>query len=98
MSIYAQLLLLAWVVVFIVDLSGVTGSVAGWLGRDRLRRPWSCSLCMTWWVCLAWAAATGSLSVPVIAYTAALAWGAQYVRALAVALDDFIKRIIDKIR
>lgn len=97
MNIYAQLLLIAWVVVFLIDLSGVTGSVAGWLGRERLRRPWSCSLCMTWWTCLAWAAVTGNLSVPVIAFIAVLAWGAQYIRALAVALDDFIKRLINKI-
>lgn len=98
MSIYAQLLLLAWVVVFIVDLSGVTDSVAGWLGRERLRKPLSCSLCMTWWTGLAWALATGTFSVGVLAYIAALAWCAQYFRALAVALDDFIKRLINKIK
>lgn len=97
MSIYLQLLLLAWVVVFIVDLSGVTYELARWLRRERLRKPWSCSLCMTWWTGLVWAVATGSLSVPVVAYVAALAWGSSILRGLAVAVFDILQKLINKI-
>lgn len=97
MSIYLQLLLLSWVVVFVVDLSGITDTVAGWLGRKALRKPWSCSLCLTWWCGLIWAAATGCLSWAVVAYIAALAWCAKYLREILVCINDFILRIIHKI-
>ena len=96
-NIYLELLLLCWVVVFIVDLSGITDSVAGWLHRTRLRKPWSCSLCMTWWTGLAWSLATARLSIPVLAYIAALAWAAHYIREVAVCLDDALLRIIHKL-
>lgn len=97
MSIYVQLLLLAWVVVFIIDLSGVTDEAARWLGRERLRKPLSCSLCMTWWTGLAWSIATGSFSVPVLAYIAALSWASSLIRGLAVAVWELINKLINKI-
>lgn len=97
MSIYLQLLLLAWVVVFIIDLSGITTEAARWLGRERLRKPLSCSLCMTWWTGLAWAIAVGQFSVPVLAYIAALAWCSSLLRSLAQNIYDLILKLINKI-
>lgn len=97
MSIYLQLLLLSWVVVFIVDLSGAADSAARWLGRTRLRKPWSCSLCMTWWACLVWAAVSGELSVAVVAYIAALAWASSLIRGLATAVFEIINKLINKL-
>lgn len=80
MNIYIELLLLTVVVVFIVDLSGFTESWTAGLARalsggrsSRLRwsgRPFSCSLCMTWWICLAWALIRGRLTIPVLAASA----------------------------
>lgn len=97
-DIYFELLLLCWVVVFVVDLSGITDSVAGWLRRPALRKPWSCSLCMTWWTCLAWSLATARFSIPVLAYIAALSWAAHYFREVAVCIDDTLLRIIHKLK
>ena len=98
MNIYIQLLLLAWVVVFIVDLSDVTGELASWLHREKLRKPWSCSLCMTWWTGLIWALTTGSLTWGVVAYLAALAFFTNPLALLADNLREFIIKLINKIK
>lgn len=97
MSIYVQLLLLAWVVVFIVDLSGVTDEAAHWLGRERLRKPFSCSLCMTWWLSLAWIIIAGQFSFETVAYAAALAWASSIIRRFALAIFDIIHKLINKL-
>lgn len=79
MSIYIQLLLVAAVVVYIVDLSGFTDSWRGalqrWLHIKVLGpvKPFDCSLCMTWWSCLIYAICARQISLPVIAYSALLA-------------------------
>lgn len=97
MSIYLQLLLLAWVVVFIIDLSGVTASVSGWMGR-QLRKPFSCSLCMTWWLGLVWSACAGSFAWPTVAYVAALAYLTPVFGTVATGIRDLLLRLLNKIR
>lgn len=81
MNIYTDLFLIAAVVVYIVDVSGWTQTWLGWLSRFTKRHgypevkslpPFSCSKCMTWWVCLFYALAQGALSLPVVAYIALL--------------------------
>lgn len=83
MSIYSDLLLVAAVVVYIVALSGFTQTWLGWLSKFTARygygpvhqlRPFSCAQCMTWWCCLLWALLQGELTLPVVAYSAALAF------------------------
>lgn len=97
MSIYLQLLLLAWVTVFVVDLSGVVTSIGEWLGRP-LRRPFSCSTCMTWWLGLLWAACTRSLTWAVFGYIAALAFLTPVLMSAAVAVSDLLLGLIEKIK
>ena len=89
MSIYIDLLLLACIVVYIVDLSGWTSTWLGWLSRFTARfgyppvkelRPFSCSLCLVWWCGLAWAWYCGELSLLTLAYTAGLSFLAVTIR------------------
>ena len=106
-------LTIAAVCVFIVDISGWTESWRGWLARrfgvQRLRplRPFDCSLCLTWWSCLVWAAVAGSLSLRAVACAALAAaltpamlqawnalegWLLAVLSALILASDKLIKR------
>lgn len=82
-SIYAELPLVAAVVVYVVGLSGWTETWLGWLSRFTARhgygpvrslRPFSCAQCMTWWCCLGWCIWRGALSLPLAAYSAGLAF------------------------
>lgn len=99
MSIYIQLLFVTLVVVYIVDLSGWTDTWLGWLSRFTTRhgygpvkelRPFSCSLCMTWWVGLAWAWFQGSLTLPVVAYIAGLSFFSLTLYELLIFIREVL--------
>ena len=78
MKIYTDLLLLAAIVIYIVDVSGFTQSwrslIAGWLKVQHLRDlpPFDCGKCMTWWSCLLCSIFAHQFTFPVIAYCALL--------------------------
>ena len=83
MNIYIDLLLIWAVVVYVVDLSGFTDFWLGRLTRFTTRRglpavhslrPFSCSLCMTWWCCILYALVRGEFTLTVLAYSAALSF------------------------
>lgn len=101
MNIYAELALVAVVVVFIVDLSGFTGSWRGFLARVlgvrelRPLRPFDCSLCMTWWCCLGWAALRGSLSLPTVAASALLAFLSGPLGQIMVLINEWLTHLIE---
>ena len=101
MSIYTDLLLLAVVVVYVVDLSGFTDSwrsgLARALGVKALKpiKPFDCSLCMTWWTCLIYAICTGYFTLPVIAYCALMSLLSNTFYALWGFTNELLLRIID---
>ena len=98
MSIYLHLLLLAWVVVFVVDLSGFITSLSGWIGRP-VRKPFSCSKCVTWWAGLVLAAIEGRILDPCVwAYVAGLAFLTPVINNLAVSVLDLLTAAINKIK
>jgi len=79
MNPWTDLLFLTLVVVFVVDLSGWTDTwlrwFSRWLGRTvREFKPFTCSLCMTWWSGLAYLLITGRFCLPLVAYVALMAF------------------------
>lgn len=106
MSIYFDLLLVTVIVVYIVALSGFTQTWLGWLSKFTARygygpvhqlRPFSCPQCMTWWCCLGWAALKGSLSLPVVAYCAALAFFSITVENILIFLREGLLWVLSKL-
>lgn len=103
MNTYLQLLLVAAVVLYIVDLSGFTDSWRDALSRalgikapNRLRAlpPFDCGACLTWWASLAWAAfVCREFTLPVVAYCAALA----ALEPLAVSVAACIRETVNNI-
>ena len=75
-NIYIDLLLVAMVTIYIVDVSGFTMSwrdaVARWLKVSSLRPlpPFDCSTCMAWWTCLIYAVCVGQFNVWTVAFSA----------------------------
>lgn len=103
MNIYIELLLVTLVVIFIVDLSGWTDTWLGWLskfttkyGRGPVRelRPFSCSLCMTWWCCLAWLIIKGQFTLPLVAYSAGLATFSNTIQNLCISIREGMLELI----
>lgn len=104
MNIYVELLLTAFVVVFVVDLSGFTqtwkNALGRWLHVDSYNlyvKPFDCSLCMTWWTTLVVTIIAGQFNFLTVAYCGLLAFLAdvigsalRLIKALAVQLMDMI--------
>lgn len=75
MNPYTDILFLSLIVIYIVDVSGFTDSwlaaFSRWLGHTVTSvKPFSCSLCMTWWAGIVYLLATGRFCLPLIAYVA----------------------------
>lgn len=106
MSIFVELLLIAAVVVFIVDLSGWTQTWLGWLSAFTARfhyppvrslRPFSCSTCMVWWCGLGWAWWSGSLTWLVAAYIAGLSFFSITLRELFIFIQESLTGAIARL-
>ena len=77
-GIYIDLILVAVIAIYIVDVSGFTESwrdaLARWLKVTNLRPlpPFDCGTCMAWWSCLIYAICVGEFSLGTIAVSAML--------------------------
>lgn len=99
MSIYIQLLLVAFIVIFIVDLSGFTDTLLDILSkvkghRVESLRPFTCSLCMTWWCCLIWSLCSGHFTLSVIAFSAALATLSFPLTQVFIFIREGLNRLV----
>lgn len=102
MKAIIDLILVALVTIYIVDLSGFTENWLNILSNYRGRKitglkPFSCSLCMVWWVCLIYAAIAGILTLPVVALIALLSLlSVPFGQLLMLIRESFLK-VINKL-
>lgn len=99
MGTYADILLVAAVTVYAVDLSGFTDSWRGllsrWLGGPlRQLPPFDCGKCAVFWACLIYAAATRSLTLPVLAWCALLSFLSVTIGQLLLLVREALDRAI----
>ena len=103
MSIYTDLLHLAVVVVYIVDLSGFTDSwrsaLARALGVKALKpiKPFDCSLCMVWWVCLLYPIFAGEFDFLTLLFAAVLSLLSRTFYRACIFLIESLDWLLDKI-
>lgn len=107
MNIYLELLLLAAVVVYIVDLSGWSDTVLdvatrfvrrhGRLERVTSLKPFTCSLCSVWWCCLLWTLLRGQLTLPTVAASAALSAFSVTIHKVLILLREWSLWLLEKI-
>lgn len=102
-SIYIDLILVALVTIYVVDISGFTESwrslVATKLNISRLRPlpPFDCGKCMTWWVCLIYPICTGDISLGTIAFAALLSHLSNPIGEGLIFIREWITWIFDKL-
>ena len=99
MNIYLQLLLLASIVIFIVDLSGFSETILEIVSKVKGTRvesfkPFTCSLCMTWWCGLIWVICSGSASLATIAYCAALSALSFPIAQILIFIREGLNKLI----
>lgn len=106
MSIYIELPLLAVVVVYVIDLSGFTTSWRGFLARRiglrddtelRPLPPFDCGKCMTFWVCLLFAALTHRLDLPVLAFCALLSMLSDTISGVLLFIHELLDFLLERI-
>lgn len=110
MRCVVDILLLAAIIVFIVDLSGFTQSWKKWLGKWLKVQigevpPFDCSLCLTFWAGLIYLIVKGDLSILTLAYLALVSYCTVLmgqvltaIRELLSALVRYLWKLIDKLK
>ena len=102
MKIYIDLLMVAVITIYIVDLSGFTDTwlkvLSHYMGRKiQELKPFSCSLCMVWWVCLIYAVIVGNLTIPIVALIALLSLLSVPCGQLLILIREAFLKVIYKL-
>lgn len=102
MKTIIDLILVAMVTIYIVDLSGFTDTWLKVLSHYKGRRiqelkPFSCSLCMVWWVCLIFLLVTGNLTLSMVAFSALLSFLSVPLGQMMHLIRDAILKVINKL-
>lgn len=98
-----DLILVALVTIYIVDISGFTQSWRAGLAHLLHARdlkplpPFDCSLCMTWWVCIIFLLVSGRCSLPLVAFSALLSHLSVPIGQLLILVREAFTRLIDKL-
>ena len=97
-----DLILVALVTIYIVDLSGFTETWLSILSHYKNRKitelkPFSCSLCMVWWVCLIYAVIVGNLTIPFVALIALLSLLSVPCGQLLILIREAFLKVINKL-
>lgn len=101
MKTIIDLILVALITIYIVDISGFTESWRTALARilhvKELKPlpPFDCSLCMTWWACLIFLLASGKCSLPMVAVAALLSMLSVPIGQLLILVREAFTRLID---
>lgn len=102
MTIYTDLLLIAAITIYIVDLSGFTQSWRSALARILKARelkplkPFDCGQCMTWWACIIYALCVGEFSLPILAYIATLSFLSLPLGQVFIFIREGISFLLSK--
>ena len=102
MNPYLDILFLTLLMVFIVDLSGFTDSwlsaFSKWLGHTvKEFKPFTCSLCMSWWAGVVYLIVTGQFSLGLLAYVALLAFLSFPIRDFFIFIKELLLKWINKL-
>ncbi len=95
---------IAWICVFIVDYSRIIESMEGVIAKAigfpsvRIPKPFSCSLCMTWWTGLAYLIWTHDVSIPNICWVAFCAALTPEINSAIWTVKDFAQIVLRKIK
>lgn len=102
MKAIVELILVALVTIYVVDLSGFTDTWLKFLSAYKGRKitelkPFSCSLCMVWWMCLAFLLMSAKLTLPLVAFSALLSFLSIPMGQILVLLREVILYIVNKL-
>ena len=99
-----NLLVIAFVVVYVIDLSGfIQDGIEPMLAKFfhvhqvRLKKPWSCSRCMTLWIGLLYILITGHFTILAAGFVFMLSYAAPVINNLEIAILDWLTKLTSSI-
>ena len=106
MKIYYDILLIATIYVFGLDISGfwqaLSSAIKRWLTGGRMSRPFelkpfSCSLCMTFWTGLLYLLLTHHLTIANAAFVCLVAMLTPRIKDLLLVVDGLLAKVFKTI-
>lgn len=103
---YFNILLIAAIWVFLLDLSGawqsMTTHVSSWLTNDKVRKPimikpFACSLCMTFWTGLLYILIAGCFTLPMVAFVCLMAYLTPRIKDVLIVADAMLALLFDRL-
>ena len=101
-----DMLLIAVCCVIVIDITGfpdaVTSMIKRWMTDGKLSepfelKPFTCSLCSSWWLCLAWCILTHNVTLLAVTTALLVAVSTPVINAAIRALLDLAMALINKI-
>lgn len=102
-----DLLIMSCILVFAIDLSGfiqvISKKIWGWMYPNVryngwiIPKPFSCSLCSTFWLGLLYLLLTHNFTFLMVGYVALLAFLTPVIGSILITIKDFLITIINKI-
>lgn len=97
---------IAVILVFIIDLSGFVDNISKWIWKKlypkvkytdwRIPKPFSCSLCATFWSGLAYLGITGTFSWLMFLYVCLLSFLTPVIANILIAIKDGLIWLVEK--
>lgn len=105
---FKELVMITALVCFIVDISGFMDTFKQFIFRYILGKsvkynpnfqvkPFDCSLCATWWICLIYITLCGELSIQWIFVSGMLSLFSGVISQFLLLMRDLLTTLIDKI-
>lgn len=99
---FLDLFLITLIIVFVIDISGIIDELetilSKWLkGKARIPKPFSCSLCLTWWVGLIYLLCIGEFNLINIAIVVLFAHLSGVLGTLLVCVRETLNWAIEKV-
>ena len=85
---YLDLLLLSVTICFVVDISGA---------MRKFRKPFSCSLCCSWWIGLIYLLVTKNFTIQGVAFVAFLSMMSPIITGFLLTLKELLNHVLYKI-
>lgn len=79
----------------------ITTIISGWMTNGNIKKPiqikpFSCSLCMSWWINLIYIICMGMFSIPMVVYILFLSWMTPVVNDIFTLIKEIMMKILNK--
>ena len=80
----------------------ITSVISGWLTNGKIKKPiqlkpFSCSVCMSWWTNLAYIIVTNQFSILMILYILVLSWTTPIISSILTLVKNLFLKFINTI-